>query len=143
MRAEIIYYVNEEKGTVVAKCPEAAAELFTYFERMINKIMSVWDKDDLSFGKNEFVRVAYNWIKKNCHVMDNLVGKAKCNYDEGEVFDVEVGKKLARDRLLLKLEDYRVNFFSYMFSLAFEIERAIFEELDFHALRYEKLNKDF
>ena len=143
MRAEIIYYVNEEKGTVVAKCPEAAAELFIYFEKMINKIMLAWTKDDLSLGKNEFVRVAYNWLEKNCRVMDNLIGKAKCNYDEGEVFDVEVGKKLACDRLLLKLEDYRVKFFAHMYSFAYEIQDAIFNELNFHLLRYEKLDEDF
>lgn len=49
--------------------------------------------------------------KENKVSLDNLCSKAKCNMDAGDKFDLEVGKGLARRRLLVKVASLRARWF--------------------------------
>lgn len=81
---QIHYHVNEEKGVVVAVLEGVE-----------------YDAIDLLMGKNEYLSYFSRWPRIQPFMLkDKYVGKAKCM--EGDVFNIEVGKELAKERLLLK-----------------------------------------
>ena len=107
--ADIVYYVNEPLGTVVAKMPSFEED----FYREINKLCFKHYPSYLSSAMAVFfVSVANESLHgKYESALKNLFGKAKCNYVEGETFDVEKGKELAKQRLMEKVFKLRENIF--------------------------------
>lgn len=91
-----VYYVNEEKGVVVAKCPDA-------IEQFSNRI------DDHAFC------LFTAWVSKEGYKMDNAVGIARCNLEAGDKFDVVYGKRLASIRLDRKLAAFKCKFYEYAY----------------------------
>lgn len=81
---QIHYHVNEEKGVVVAVLEGVE-----------------YDAIVLLMGKNEYLSYFSRWPRIQPFMLkDKYVGKAKCM--ERDVFNIEVGKELAKERLLLK-----------------------------------------
>ena len=81
---QIHYHVNEEKGVVVAVLEGVE-----------------YDAIDLLMGKNKYLSYPSMWPRVQPFMLkDKYVGKAKCM--KGDVFDIKVGKELAKERLLLK-----------------------------------------
>lgn len=107
--ADIIYYVNEKLGTVVAKMPlfekdflrEIQVLCFKHYPSALATSMATF-----------FVEIAWNNLYgKYDSALKNLFGKAHCNYEENEVFDIEKGKELAKQRLMKKVFDLREKIF--------------------------------
>lgn len=81
---QIHYHVNEKKGVVVAVLEGVE-----------------YDAMDLLMGKNKYLGYLSTWPRIQPFMLkDKYVGKAKCM--KGDVFDIKVGKELAKKRLLFK-----------------------------------------
>lgn len=142
--ADIIYYVNEPLGTVVAKMPtfeeDFYKEIAVFCEKQFEDRgtwFSVGCKNllrgktfDLLHGKYESAFI-------------NLCGKAHCNYEHGETFNEDKGKELAKQRLMVKVFNLRQNIFNDLYEfMGDEIMKAINEKVvhyENHLLMY-KLN---
>ena len=98
-----VWYVDEEKGICVCKCPEAAAMLRKEY-RDIGDNEHFWD---INFAEAEC-----RWFDSYGNQMNRLFGKAKANLEAGEVIDMKRGKEIARARLIEKLSAYRASFYS-------------------------------
>lgn len=98
-----VWYVDEEKGTCVCKCPEAANMLRKEYRDM-GDTEYFWD---INFAERE-----HRWFESYGNQMSRLFGKAKANVEAGEVIDIERGKEIARARLIEKLSAYRASFYS-------------------------------
>ena len=100
-----VWYVDEEKGTCVCKCPEAADTLRDEY-RAMSGCERFWD---INFAEAE-----QRWFKSYGNQMNRLFGKAKANLEAGEVIDMERGKEIARARLIEKLSAYRAGLYETM-----------------------------
>lgn len=96
-----VWYVDEEKGTCVCKCPEAEDKLWIEYRDMSN------------CGTN-FAGKLGDWFFTYGSQMNRLFGKAKANLEAGEVIDIERGKEIARARLIEKLSAYRASLYQTM-----------------------------
>ena len=96
-----VWYVDEEKGTCVCKCPEAEEKLWDEYRDMTN------------YGAN-FAGKLGDWFFTYGSRMNRLFGKAKANLEAGEVIDMERGKEIARARLIEKLSAYRASLYETM-----------------------------
>ena len=133
MAKDFDIYVNKTLGVVVAKFPDAAEELRLDFARRMKKFWGSFD-GDYWHQLDTFIKP---WFLKNGVLMNNLIGKARCNFEDGDEFDVEYGKKLAKKRLAEKLETYRCDFYSYMWNVMLDLIFVFNERIDFH---YERAN---
>lgn len=100
-----VWYVDEEKGTCVCKCPEASAMLRKEYRDM---------GDTEHFWDTNFAEAEYHWFESYGNQMNRLFGKAKANLEAGEVIDMERGKEIARARLIEKLSAYRASLYETM-----------------------------
>lgn len=102
--ADIVYYVNEPLGTVVARLPNFIEDMDREIESFCAK---KYEKKNvyIAFGMTQYLlEIIHKLIQdKYASSIKNLVGKAKCNYESGEVFDLEKGKELAKQRLMAKI----------------------------------------
>ena len=110
--ANIEYYVNDKEGIVIAKCPDAVDELY-------QEAVRIWNRQTVEdFGViivvDEVMSTIDTWFKNNGGQMKSIIGKANCNTDAGDVFDVEYGKLLAKRRLEEKLAKFHMRFYSYV-----------------------------
>lgn len=98
------YYVDEKKGVCVCKSPNIMAEFYQeailFFQ---NKV-----------GVNCFSDSVGLWLDKHCDIITGLTGKARCNFEEGEIFDAKQGCELARKRLIAKIASWRVKMYSFI-----------------------------
>ena len=107
--ADIIYYVNEPLGTVVAKMPSFEEDFYKEITKLCWKHYPSYLSSAMAVF---FVGVAREGLHgKYDSALKNLFGKAKCNYAEEETFDVEKGKELAKQRLMEKVFKLRENIF--------------------------------
>ena len=113
-----LWFVNEEKGIYVCKCPRASALL--------------WEEYHSIFDKGEVIACSagVNWFKKYSNQMDNLFGKAKANIEAGEVIDSERGMELARKRLIEKLAAYRASFYSNILDATKVFEKQLEKRIE-------------
>lgn len=98
----LTWYIDEEKGVFICKCPEVSELL---------------EKEYLEFAEDEYFNIyffdaAAKWRDTYGNQMNCLFGKAKANTAAGEIIDIERGKKLAKARLVEKLSAYRASFYS-------------------------------
>ena len=93
MRNNIQYFINEQEQVVVAKLDNFRSDTIEMVERIIFENA---DKH-LVFWESPFVRSMVS------HYPDSYYGIAKCNKNDGDEWDVEFGKALARARLLKKV----------------------------------------
>ena len=95
MRSNIQYFVNEPEQIVVAKLTGFRVDAMEMAEKVI-------------FGKEAAKFIFYDDKYVYSMVMrypDSYCGIAKCNKDDGDEWDVEYGKALARARLLKKVSN--------------------------------------
>ena len=95
MRSNIQYFVNEQDQIVVAKLTGFRVDAMEMAERVI-------------FGKEAAKFIFYDDKFVYSTVMrypDSYWGIAKCNKNDGDEWDVEYGKALARARLLKKVSN--------------------------------------
>ena len=95
MRSNIQYFVNEQEQIVVAKLTGFRVDAMEMAEKVI-------------FGKEAAKSIFYDDKYVYSLVMrypDSYCGIAKCNKDDGDEWDVEYGKALARARLLKKVSN--------------------------------------
>ena len=88
---EIKYNINEEKGTVVA-----------YFDGGKQNV-----KEHMKYKMLKLIYYTYDiakYIDKEFAELDDsyFVGKAKVNLEAGDTFNADIGKFLAKDRLIRK-----------------------------------------
>lgn len=95
MRSNIQYFVNEQEQIVVAKLTGFRVDALEMVEQVI-------------FGKEAAKSIFFDDKYVYSMVMrypDSYCGIAKCNKDDGDEWDVEYGKALARARLLKKVSN--------------------------------------
>ena len=93
-------FVNPEKRVVVVKITDAINELDKEFIEFYRKFHVVADW-----------KVWGDFTEKYRHELNNLTGMAICNVDAGDVFDAEIGERIARERCLAKFERLRQNMY--------------------------------
>lgn len=93
MRNNIQYFINEQEQVVVAKLDNFRSDTIEMAERIIHGD----DSKHFIFYDVPFVRSMVS------HYPDVYYGIAKCNKNDGDEWDVEFGKTLARARLLKKV----------------------------------------
>lgn len=85
-------YINEEKGTVVAKLDDR-----DFVNLLLGEVRHVHDKNGKVVDMNDF---AYEVIGNLLNQKEiPLVAKAKCNFAAGETWDEDYGVELAVRRL--------------------------------------------
>ena len=106
----IKYFVNRDKGTVVAKMENSVDghkmtvtvidEVVDYATAQICRIFHGQNYDGANgyIAEDCFQLVARRVAEK--YFSEPVIGKAKCNFAEGEEFDEELGKALAKSRCL-------------------------------------------
>ena len=119
--ADIIYYVNEQLGTVVARMPNFEEDMYQEIDNFC-RIKFINKNAHVSFG---FSMYFYETVHKLLHgryepSLKSLIGKAKCNFEAGETFDVEKGKELAKQRLMEKVFKLRYHVFHEAYKMMFE-----------------------
>lgn len=87
---QIEYYINEEKRTVVCRMTNCKYDVLKIFRKM--GILYINNSD-------------YKFSLDNFYMNDSYIGKAKCA--ESDTWDVEIGKKIARKRMLQKYYNAR------------------------------------
>lgn len=95
MRSNIQYFVNEKEQIVVAKLTGFRVDAMEMAEKLV-------------FGKEAVKYIFFDDKYVYSMVMrypDSYCGIAKCNKDDGDEWDVEYGKALARARLLKKVSN--------------------------------------
>ena len=106
----IKYFVNEAKGTVVAKMENSVDEhgnemtvideVIDYATAQICRIFHGQNYDGVKgFVAEDCFRYVARNVAKN-YFSEPVIGKAKCCFAEGEKFDEEFGKALAKSRCL-------------------------------------------
>ena len=123
--SNIVFYVNEEKRTVVAKLSDVRQEVWQMATSISHKeyhipceIADIFSYDDRIFGK----------------VPNTLTGKAVCS--PLDTFDVEVGKTLAQARLLQKVYNYRAIVLQDIGDIISDIMSKVEDSLNFVHDRY-------
>lgn len=107
MDSRIQYSVDYENGVVLAwfNPDEIMSDLIEETIRLSDKM----ENATLRWGK--IYEMFEKFRKENQTALDNLCGKAKCNMDAGDKFNIEVGEGLARRRLLVKVASLRARWF--------------------------------
>lgn len=107
MDSRIQYWVDYENGVVLARFnpDEIMRDLLKETVYLSEKMSNI------TFRWNEVYEMFERFRKENEASLDNLCSKAKCNIDAGDEFDPEIGKGLARRRLLLKVASLRARWF--------------------------------
>lgn len=107
MDSRIQYSVDYENGVVLAwfNPDEIMSDLIEETIHLADKMQN----STLRWGK--VYEMFEKFRKENQTALDNLCGKAKCNMDAGDEFNIEVGEGLARRRLLVKVASLRARWF--------------------------------
>ena len=123
----IKYFVNRDKGTVVAKMEGSVNEhkmTVTVIDEVVNyataQICRIFHGQNYD-GANGYVAedcfqlVARRVAEK--YFSEPVIGKAKCCFAEGEEFDEEFGKELAKSRCLSQYYFRLTNMMEDMFDI--------------------------
>ena len=94
-------YVNKDKGIVAIKADNAMEELYNEYFEFFYKYGMPMDR-----------RLFEEFSKKYEYRINKIVGLADCNYEHGDVFDVELGTKLAKERYMKTFESYRYKMYN-------------------------------
>lgn len=107
MDSRIQYSVDYENGVVLARFNSDEI-----MDDLLKETMYLSDKmNNINFRWNKIFELFEKFRKDNKTSLNNLCSKAKCNMDAGDKFDLEVGKGLARRRLLVKVASLRARWF--------------------------------
>jgi len=137
-RNPIQYFVNEQKGVVVAKMDNVHDDCIEICDAVLSKALR---SGTFKLLPSFVALVKYNqkeYLEK-ANIADTLVTKARCNYDSGDVFDEEHGKSLARARLLEQLFFIRYNVLINVTNELFSIGDAFAEAAEYNLSRSEDM----
>lgn len=123
MDSRIQYSVDYENGVVLAwfNPDEIMSDLIEETIHLADKMQNSTLRWGVVFERFEKFR------KQNKAALGNLCGKAKCNMDAGDKFDVKIGEELAKRRLLLKVASLRSRWF---WELEFMVMDDMFRFID-------------
>lgn len=101
-------YVNEPLGVVVAKM--SRADFFrAVFDTAMSKVLKkykntmIGNGDDWCSSLADYTLSYFNkWVLKR-NTEKNIVARARCNFEDGDVFDEKIGTYIACDRLDMKI----------------------------------------
>ena len=119
--ADIIYHVNEPLGVVIARMPNFVEDMHREFESFCNKQFT--DRNILiarGFSCEFYEKARTLLADKYEPSVKALIGKATCNFEGGEVFDLEKGKELAKQRLIVKVFKLRYNILREVYEMIFD-----------------------
>lgn len=133
MAKDFDIYVNEALGVCVAKYPYASEELWEEYSKCTAKFANAFGANECFCDDYVFEGFAKLWFNKHGKAMNNLTGKARCRFEDGDVFDEEFGVTLAKKRLAEKLEFYRADFYGYMYDVltSFAI-KTLYSRSEYH-----------
>lgn len=135
MDSRIQYSVDYENGVVLAwfNPDEIMSDLIEETIHLADKMQNSTLRWGVVFEQFEKFR------KQNKTTLDNLCGKAKCNMDAGDKFDVETGEELAKRRLLVKVASLRTRWF---WQLEFIMTDDIFRFMDRYS-HHQRIANDY
>ena len=107
-RGDIVYYIDEEKRTVVAK----------YYPTDLSELLNLKGIYNLIVGD---ILTPNDVVVKNCYE-----GKAKCSTED--TFDAKRGKDIARIRAITSYKLDVATKIGHIQSVLFEIRHALFQE---------------
>lgn len=108
-------YVNEPLGVVVAKM--SRADFFrAVFDTAMSKVLkkykntmigntTAWWSSLTEYTLSYFSK----WVSKR-NTGKNIVARARCNFEDGDVFDEKIGTYIACDRMDMKIADTATDF---------------------------------
>lgn len=113
------YYIDKKKGVCVCKSPNIMREFYqeaTLFFK--NKV-----------GVSDFSYSVGLWLDKHYNIITGLTGKARCNFEEGEIFDAKQGCELARKRLIIKIAFWRIKMYRFICHSLQEVRIEAFKRI--------------
>ena len=103
----IKYFVNEAKGTVVAKMEDSVDEHVTVIDEVVDyataQICRIFRGQNYDGVKGFVAEDCFRYVARRVaekYFSEPVIGKAKCCFAEGEEFDEKFGKELAKSRCL-------------------------------------------
>ena len=128
MDSRIQYSVDYENGVVLAwfNPDEIMSDLIEETIHLADKMQNSTLRWGVVFEQFEKFR------KQNKATLDNLCGKAKCNMDAGDKFDVETGEELAKRRLLIKVANLRKRWFWELVGIVWDDTFRLVDRLSHH-----------
>lgn len=110
------HFVNEPLGVVVVKMDRR-----DFYEEVYNvsvaKLVRKYTNSKIGGDPNcwtdsieNYINAVYrNWARKNI-TEKSYTTRAKCNYEDGDVFDAQIGYYIAADRMDMKITQYAYRF---------------------------------
>lgn len=122
----IVYFINEDKRTVVAVLDNLQESLIPSITKDIAKAGIGANVDNVAYGLLPLLRQA----GKASLLPDRVTAKAVCS--ESDPWDVEFGKQLAKARLLKTAVRYKFNFMMNFMDILGKIQNQIGTRLDMY-----------
>ena len=120
----IKYFVNEAKGTVVAKMEDSVDKHVTVIDEVIDyataQICRIFRGQNYDGVKGYVAEDCFRFVARRVaenYFSEPVIGKAKCCFTEGEEFDEEFGKELAKSRCLSQYYFRLTNMMEDMFDI--------------------------
>jgi hypothetical protein len=126
-------YVNEPLGVVVAKM--SRADFFrAVFDTAMSKVLKkykntmIGNDSDWCSSLADYILAYFNkWVSKR-NTEKNIVARARCNFEDGDVFDEKIGIYIACDRMDIKIAntatDFLVDFTEGMSEFVRDVEKT-------------------
>lgn len=109
---EYKFFVNEEKGIVVATIKKQELSRLVWSMSMRKVCRGAFDSSD-EFFTDVVLELFYKWFNKR-YKFSALSATARCNFEAGDVFDEEIGRYIAEDKLDVKVANIAREFCYYM-----------------------------
>lgn len=127
----IVYFINEDKRTVVAVLDNLQESLIPSITKDIAKAGIGVNAEQAVYGLLPLLRQA----GKASLLPDRVTAKAVCS--ESDAWDEEFGKQLAKARLLKTAIKYKFNFMMNFMDILGKIQNQIGERLDMYQALYD------
>lgn len=113
-------FVNKDKGTVVVKAEDPMSEYRKEFCDFYERNNATCD-----------FKLLYEFCVKYRRQIEKMVGISTCNYSAGDVFDRELGEKIARERYLKVFETYRIKMYEMIYRKFDAMRKLTFNRYDY------------
>lgn len=131
----IKYFVNEEKGVVVARLEGFESDILARTNSFSKKFQGIFEKKYIDYYLQNFVII---WTEKNQHLIKNLKGKSSCNLAKGDIFSEYLGKEIAKERLLKKVNILRKKFYEDIWGDLYNFSNIIHPKISYEESRIQK-----
>lgn len=128
------FYVNERLGVVVARLSREDFKKAVYsaaMNRLVNRYQNtmLWGQEWLGSLNDYISGVFHKWFDKR-FTQKNIVARARCNFEDGDVFDEKIGTYIAADRMDIKITEVAIKFVSEFLHIMCEFTDALDDHLD-------------